>query len=147
MVDGHLVFRMGHAQRPYVAVDKPDFNAPQLRLFRLQGHGQIRLYSKDNGGPPLRDTERNYSSRDGITNPVQLTQTEPKYTKAAREAHFEGDVTASAIVGEDGTLRAINILDSPGYGLDQSVIECLQRWKFKPGERNGKPIRFEPLSQ
>jgi|SRR5579871_349990 len=31
---------------PYLAVDKPEFNAPQLKLFRLQGHGQIRLYPK-----------------------------------------------------------------------------------------------------
>lgn len=124
---------------PYLAVDKPDFNAPRLRLFRLQGHGQIRLYSKYNDGPP-QDTERIYTSRDGIINPVQLTQTLPKYTKAAREARFEGDVTATGIVGEDGTLRAITILKSPGYGLDQNVIKCLQGWKFKPGERDGKPV-------
>jgi len=125
---------------PYLAVDKPDFNAPQLRLFRLQGHGQIRLYPKYSDGPPPQDTEGIYSSRDGITNPVPLAQTEPRYTKAAREAHFEGDVTATAIVGEDGTLRAIRIVESPGYGLDQNVIECLQGWKFKPGERDGKPV-------
>ena len=39
-----------------------------------------------------------------------------------------------------GARRTSKILRSLGLGLDQKAIEAVEKWNFKPGMKDGKPV-------
>ena len=57
---------------------------------------------------------------------VRMVQ--PRYTKAALNAHYEGQVKVNFILGTDGMAHNIEIVNSPGYGMDQNIIEAMKQW-------------------
>jgi TonB family protein len=76
----------------------------------------------------------------GVRTPEVITKVEPTYTSQARDAKFDGTVKVQAIVGVDGRVYDIHIVDSPGLGLDDSIVEALSHWRFRPGQKNGKVV-------
>jgi TonB family protein len=72
--------------------------------------------------------------------PSVISRVEPKYTDQAREAHLSGTVVLEAIVGADGSVDIVRVVQSIGLGLDQSAIDALKQWKFRPGLRDDKPV-------
>jgi TonB family protein len=52
----------------------------------------------------------------------------PQYTKAALNAHYQGQVKVNFILGTDGMAHNIEIVNSPGYGMDQNIIEAMKQW-------------------
>jgi len=75
-----------------------------------------------------------------MTAPVLIHQVEPEYTKEARTAKVEGTVALYAEIAPDGTAKNVRVLRSLGFGLDEKAVECVEQWKFKPAEREGKPV-------
>lgn len=69
-----------------------------------------------------------------------LQKVEPELSPEARQAHFNGDVRASFVVDEQGNAADIAVIDSPGLGLDEKVIEAVKQCKFKPASKNGMPV-------
>jgi periplasmic protein TonB len=65
---------------------------------------------------------------------------EPQYTEEARAAKFQGTVTLYAEITPDGTATNIRVLHSLGLGLDEKAIEAVKQWRFKPGQKDGKPV-------
>ena len=78
---------------------------------------------------------------DGVTAPKVLSKTEPAYTLEARNAKIEGTVELSVEIDADGLAQNIEVTRSLDGGLDQSAVAAIQQWRFKPGEKNGKPVR------
>lgn len=76
---------------------------------------------------PQKPTEEKTASV-SPTQPRVLYREEPQYSAEARQAKYSGTVHVSAIVGIDGHLTDIEILDSPGLGLDEKILACLERW-------------------
>jgi TonB family protein len=52
----------------------------------------------------------------------------------------EGAVTLRAEIRTDGTAHDIRVIKGLGYGLDESAIECLSQWRFRPGTANGAAV-------
>ena len=81
--------------------------------------------------------------------PVVIRKAAPKYTDEAREAKVQGSVLLQAVIGTDGKAHDIQVLKGLGHGLDESAVDCLRRWRFRPGTRDGVPApgrgRFEIL--
>lgn len=75
-----------------------------------------------------------------VTAPFVLSKAKPAYTAEARLAKLEGSVLLSVVVAADGHPRDIQVVRSLGLGLDESAVENLQAWQFKPGARNGIPV-------
>jgi protein TonB len=76
-----------------------------------------------------------------ITAPSVLYKVEPEFSEEARKAKYQGTVVLTIEVGEDGKPHRFRILRGLGLGLDEKAIEAVSRWKFKPAQRNGRPIR------
>jgi len=76
----------------------------------------------------------------------------PQYTRRAREAQVVGVVVLEGTLGVDGCVRDVQLVRTLGYGLDESAMEAVQRWKFEPFLVNGVPsktriqgeIHFDP---
>jgi len=75
-----------------------------------------------------------------IAPPFVVAKAKPAYTEEARIAKLEGSVLLSLVVGADGQPRDIQVGRPLGLGLDESAVENVRAWQFKPGNRNGIPV-------
>jgi protein TonB len=81
------------------------------------------------------------SGKNAVSMPVCSYMPSPLYTKEAKAAKFEGTVKAMGIVTVDGHITNIRIVQSPGLGLDESVLNALKDWKCKPAiGPKGEPV-------
>jgi TonB family protein len=76
-----------------------------------------------------------------VSSPVLISKVEPEYSEEARKAKYSGTVLLSVVVDEHGVPQDIHVVRPLGLGLDEKAIEAVQRWRFRPGVRNGKPVR------
>ena len=76
----------------------------------------------------------------GVSSPSILHKVEPEYSEEARKAKWQGTVELSVIVDQSGHPRDIKVAQSLGLGLDQKAIEAVEKWLFKPGMKDGKPV-------
>jgi TonB family protein len=76
----------------------------------------------------------------GISAPMLLYKTEPKYTEEARAGKIQGTTILYAEIGTDGAAHNIKVQRSLEPGLDQQAIDALGQWQFKPGQKDGQDV-------
>jgi TonB family protein len=76
----------------------------------------------------------------GLTLPVPLIQAKPEYTSEARRAGIEGHVELTCVVTPDGRVVDVKVLTPLDPGLDKEAVKAAQRWYFKPGTKDGRPV-------
>jgi TonB family protein len=81
-----------------------------------------------------------YKIGGGVSAPVPVFRPEPEYSEEARKAKWQGAVLLQLVVDENGVPQDIKVVRSLGLGLDQKAIEAVQKWRFKPGLKDGKPV-------
>lgn len=71
--------------------------------------------------------------RNGIekSEPLACYSPDPQYTDKAAKAKVQGAVHLSATVGRDGCAHRIKVTSSLGYGLDESAVSAVERWRFR----------------
>jgi TonB family protein len=70
---------------------------------------------------------------------------EPEYSEEARKAKWSGAVTISLVVDVNGMPKDIQVIKALGMGLDQKAIEAVQKWRFRPGTKDGKPVPVQAV--
>ncbi len=76
----------------------------------------------------------------GVTAPVVLFKIDPEYSEEARKAKYSGTVVLYIEVDAAGKARNLRVVKGIGLGLDEKAIEAVQKWRFKPGLKDGKPV-------
>jgi periplasmic protein TonB len=76
----------------------------------------------------------------GVSAPVVIFRVEPLYSEEARKVKYQGVVVLWAIVRKDGSLEILRLVRGPGLGLDESAINALKQWRFRPGLKDGVPV-------
>jgi len=76
----------------------------------------------------------------GVSPPTVIFKVEPEYSEEARKAKFQGTVVLFVVVDEHGNPRDLKVIRPLGLGLDQKAIEAVEKWKFSPGKKDGKPV-------
>lgn len=76
----------------------------------------------------------------GVTAPTLLYKVEPEYSEEARKAKYQGTVVLYVEVDPNGHARNLRVIRSLGLGLDEKAIEAVNKWKFRPGYKDGKPV-------
>jgi periplasmic protein TonB len=77
----------------------------------------------------------------GVGNPECVYCPRPDYSDEARKAKYQGDVLLSVVVLPSGKASDIEVIKSPGMGLDTKAIEAVRTWQFKPANgKDGKPV-------
>jgi TonB family protein len=49
-------------------------------------------------------------------------------------------VLVSLVVDEQGVARNVKVVRSLDPGLDQSAMDTVREWKFRPGLKDGNPV-------
>jgi periplasmic protein TonB len=93
----------------------------------------LPLLAFQNDGP--------YPIGSGVSAPVLLEKVEPNYTDEAREAKIQGPVVVSTEIDVDGRARNMRVVRSLDPGLDANAVAAIEQWIFKPGEKDGRPVR------
>lgn len=76
----------------------------------------------------------------GVSAPTLLFKVEPEYSEEARKAKYQGTVVLAVVVDEKGQPRELRVVRTLGLGLDEKAIEAVQKWRFKPGLKDGRPV-------
>jgi protein TonB len=102
------------------------------------GPGKGPRHGPGPGGPGGVELK---SAHGAFTAPKVVYQVDPEFSEEARRAKHYG--TVILVVDVDTTGRAVNfrIAKSLGLGLDEKAMEAVSRWKFRPAQRDGKPVR------
>ncbi len=129
------------ALRPPEAQNKPA--APAASSARSNAAGG--LGSSRAGQPLSASTLMNGGLHqvggEKVTPPVLVYNPKPPYTKAARNRGLEGTVDLLILVDAKGGVTDVKEHGAPlGSGLDESAINTVRAWKFKPAERAGVPV-------
>lgn len=130
-----------------------------VSLSAMSCSDSSRWYGVTNGLVPITDeivalspnpvpSPRNGISRAGVggtTAPVCVRCPAPDYSSKARRADYQGVVTFDVLVNADGQAGQITVVKGPGLGLglEESAIETVKKWKFKPAvgpEGNPVPV-------
>lgn len=70
-----------------------------------------------------------------------IEQVFPTYPEAARKARLEGDVLIRYVIGTDGRVKDVDILQ-PAIDkmFDEAAVNSIRQWRFRPMMRDGKPV-------
>jgi TonB family protein len=71
-----------------------------------------------------------------------LTKAVPVYPPAAKKAKIQGTVVLSVLIGDDGNVENIQVVSGPNE-LQQSSIDAVRQWTYKPYRLNGNPVEVK----
>jgi protein TonB len=72
--------------------------------------------------------------------PIAKYQAKPVYPNEAKKAGLEGEVDVGFIVDPDGNVRNATALRSTSREFEDSAVQAVGRWTFKPGKKDGKAV-------
>ncbi|HSL18134.1 MAG TPA: TonB family protein, partial [Methylomirabilota bacterium] len=83
------------------------------------------------------------SAGPGVTPPVLLHKVDPEYPPIARRAGLAGEVVARLLVGTDGRVEDVEIVEvsQPGVGFERATEEAVRQWRYRPATKHGVKVR------
>jgi len=104
--------------------------------------GQIGGHGKGlTGSLVFPDDGRVYIERDAKLPLTVLKQDYPLYPDEARDKHQEDTVLVRYVIGTDGKVKDVTILDhAKNPVFDKSTVDAISQWRFRPMMQNGKPV-------
>lgn len=73
--------------------------------------------------------------------PQVVSQQSMEYPSDAKADGIEGYVTLSLLIGTNGEIQDVRVLESePSGAFDEVAVEGIRHWKFAPATYQGKPV-------
>ena len=95
-------------------------------------------------GVPVGGPVVDFVTSDVLDNaPRTRSQISPNYPSAERMAGITGDVMVEFIVDETGRVLRAHAISSSHAGFESAAVRAVEKWRFEPGKRNGRPVRFK----
>jgi protein TonB len=89
----------------------------------------------------LNDVVMTASSVDEPPKPAE--QVSPHYPPRARAEGVTGHVKLRLLVGQDGRVVEVKVLDSTPEGVfDQSALSAIRQWRYSPARYRGQPVKM-----
>jgi TonB family protein len=79
----------------------------------------------------------------GVAEGLKTHDVAPAYSMIARRYRIQGDLLVRAVIDKKGDLGRICIIQALGAGLDDSVVNAIRQWKYRPYVLNGEPVEVE----
>jgi protein TonB len=76
----------------------------------------------------------------GVSKPIPVFSPAAEFSDEARRQKYQGVCIVSIIVDAHGYPVNPRVTRSLGMGLDEKAIEAVQRYRFKPAMKDGKPV-------
>ncbi len=92
----------------------------------------------DGAGRPLRAAE--VTSLPELVDQPAAGEMRALYPAAARRDGIEADVKLRILVSARGEVVRVRLLRPAGEGFDDAARQLVQRFRFRPGQRDGRPV-------
>jgi TonB family protein len=115
-----------------------------LIVLGYAAHGLAQSSSPSSNASSQGSWQAPPAGRNGVSMPACSYTPRPPATKEAKSAKYHGTLVLLGIVELDGTVTHIRVPRGAGFGLDESAIDTLKKWKCKPANGpDGKPVRSD----
>jgi TonB family protein len=74
----------------------------------------------------------------GITPPRVLQQVQPEHP--AKGFRISGTVLIGLVISSKGEPKEVHVVKSLEKDIDQSAVEAVQKWRFEPARKDGRPV-------
>jgi TonB family protein len=95
-------------------------------------------------GPRL-DSAAVFKPGPGVTSPKVIEEVKPQYSERAQAAGIQGNVGLECVVLADGTVGDVRVSMALDPDLDAEAIRTLRRWRFTPGEKDGRRVAVQVI--
>ena len=92
-----------------------------------------------NSSDPAKHPQRSLSS------PYALVKTLPHFPREAARRGRGGTIVVLGVIGLQGELEDLQIMQSPEPGLNPFLLASLKNWKFRPAEVDGARVSVKVL--
>ena len=76
----------------------------------------------------------------GVTPPKATSAPDPKFPMLPPDAEPHGTVVMLVGVNAKGHVGAVRVLRSDEKAFEESAVDTVKKWKFKPAQKNGQPV-------
>jgi TonB family protein len=121
------------------------------QIFGARRHYSMKLsmpnLSSAMGSWSVRFAELNATGPAGadLSAPEAISKVDPAYPQDLMHDRIEGVVVLYAIIRSDGTVDAVRVLEGFDERLDENARKALQKWRFRPGTKDGTPVDIEAV--
>ena len=78
----------------------------------------------------------------GVVSGLKVSGSTPTYPAIARAAHVGGSVVLHAIISKTGSIESLQVVSGSPM-LQDSAMEAVKTWKYKPYLLNGEPTEVD----
>jgi protein TonB len=71
-----------------------------------------------------------------------INRVQPVYPPLARQTRISGTVRLHAIIGKDGTIQQLEVLNGHPL-LQQAALDAVRQWRYQPTLLNGEPVEVD----
>ena len=75
-----------------------------------------------------------------ISEPKRVDGPNPRYPEQARAEGINGVVVMDVVIGEDGSVHEVEVVESAANVLSEAAIEAVEQWTFEPATLEGIPV-------
>jgi protein TonB len=68
-----------------------------------------------------------------------INRVQPIYPPLARQTRISGTVRLHAIIGKDGTIQSLEVMNGHPL-LQQAALDAVRQWRYQPTLLNGEPV-------
>ncbi len=79
---------------------------------------------------------------EGVLSGKLLTMVKPAYPTIAKQARVSGTVRLLGIIGRDGHVRELQVIDGPAM-LRKAAYDAVIQWVYSPTMLSGSPVEVE----
>ncbi|ABW67539.1 energy transducer TonB [Desulfosudis oleivorans] len=138
--------------KPSVPEKKPEATAPARSVPAVKkvpavSPEPVETTRPDSGAettpeaPPVPAGPQVFDAMDLDSPLVPVFRKPPVYPAHAKRRNIQGWVTVSFLVDAKGRVTDVTVTESdPESIFDDSVIQCVSGWRFKPGTIAGRPV-------
>jgi TonB family protein len=108
-------------------------------LGECNGRRRIGAWERNNDGV-CRDAKGNDCSKEAFERSLKVCEAPDRSTqRTPKRMHIQGKVVLSLSISNEGCAENIRVVRGGGYGLDQSAVYALERFRW---QRPKKPINY-----
>jgi len=116
------------------------YSGPANDLSPTEAFPQQLPAEQSSSAPLIRE-----AGKGGVKPPTCIYCPNPSYTDPARIAKLNGFALLDVVVNAEGQTGPIRIVKGLPYGLNESAMEAVRNWKFKPSTLNGEPVTVKVM--
>lgn len=106
---------------------------------------EVTSPEKSGAAGPAASTKRPQRVRisQGVIQRLKISDVAPSYPVDAKQAGVQGLVVLAAVIGKDGNVQSLKVLNSPSPVLSQAAMDAVKQWKYRPFMLNGTPVEVD----